>query len=359
MNIRHFLFGGIILAMFVSCGCAKPGLSATPQAPELTINPLTPEPKPEPDWDGLAQKGLEAGMAALSSVNISDIKITKGADHNTAKIAAQAGSYKEISDRYHEAAAGIADKLPFIDEVRVTSKVDGDKDWRLCAALAGAFENAPGEAITSCCVLESVADAQYGVVIRFMGMDIDKVDEFAEPENALSARFVYYYLNTVFDEEGKMLSAEETGHYEYSSEYLSNVVYPLAGYENKLKDCWYRDRDEQTRRHMGADIRVPEGTPILSCTDGYVKYIGVNRMAGNYVIIEDDEGFEYHYYHMVRLTDFLNVGERVTGGQVVGFVGSTGNSVANHLHLAVVTPDNRHVNPFELMSLVVSGEGAN
>lgn len=357
MNIRHFLLGGIILAILISCGCTNPGLSATPQAaPEQTIKPKAPEP--EPDWEGLAQKGLEAGKAAMSSVNISDIEIINGADHNTAQIAAQAGSYKKISDRYHEAAALIADEIPYIGEVRVTSEAQGEKDWRLCAALAGAFEDTPGEAISRCCVLKCDADAQDGVVIRFMGMDIDKVDEFASQENALSARFVYYYLNTVFDEDGGMLGAEETGHYTYSPEYLSNIVYPLAGYENKLKDCWYRDRDEQTRRHMGADIRVPEGTPILSCTDGYVKYIGVNHMAGNYVIIEDDEGFEYHYYHMVRLTDFLNVGERVSGGQVVGFVGSTGNSVANHLHLAVVTPDNRHVNPFELLNLVVSGAGA-
>ena len=83
-----------------------------------------------------------------------------------------------------------------------------------------------------------------------------------------------------------------------------------------------------------------------------MTHIGRDKVAGNYVIVKDDAGFEYHYYHMVRMTDFLAPGDRVQRGDVVGHVGNTGNSVANHLHLAIVSPDLTYINPYPVLKEV-------
>ena len=80
-----------------------------------------------------------------------------------------------------------------------------------------------------------------------------------------------------------------------------------------------------------------------------VVAIDENAGAGNYVLVLDDWGYEYHYYHMVRLTSFLTPGERVMAGDVIGHVGNTGNSDANHLHLTIVNPDGSYLNPYYMM----------
>ena len=90
-------------------------------------------------------------------------------------------------------------------------------------------------------------------------------------------------------------------------------------------------------------------TPIYSCTAGTVKAIGFNDIAGYYVVIEDGYGYEYHYYHMIRLSGMITVGERVEQGMQIGNVGCTGNSDANHLHLSIITPEHVHLNPYFVM----------
>ncbi len=77
--------------------------------------------------------------------------------------------------------------------------------------------------------------------------------------------------------------------------------------------------------------------------------IGTNEGAGHYVHVLDEYGYEYHYYHMVRQTDFIPVGTQVKAGDLIGHVGNTGNSSANHLHLSIFTPDGLYINPYQLM----------
>lgn len=103
---------------------------------------------------------------------------------------------------------------------------------------------------------------------------------------------------------------------------------------------------------MGTDIWAAENTEIYSCTDGIVTFIGSNSVMGNAVIVEDDYGYEYHYYHMVRLTDFLKEGDSVSAGDLVGHVGNTGNSARDHLHLTIIAPDGYYVNPYPYLAAI-------
>lgn len=165
-----------------------------------------------------------------------------------------------------------------------------------------------------------------------------------EKTQVFGVTLTYTYLNTVYNDQG-----EEVPYAQYALDdaYVSALHDPLPGAH--IKDGWYKSRDAGKRKHTGTDIRAKEDTPIHSCTDGVVLYIGVNEGAGNYVVVQDDAGFEYHYYHMVRMTDFLKEGDRVSAGDIVGNVGNTGNSSANHLHLGIISPEFTYINPYPVL----------
>ena len=164
-----------------------------------------------------------------------------------------------------------------------------------------------------------------------------------EPER-MTLRLNGLYLNTVYDENG---AEREKLRYVFEEAYLAGLSNPLPG--DLIKNCWYDPRDNRTRYHMGADIRSDGGKRIHSMTDGTVKHVGFLPVPGNYVVIEDPFGYEYHYYHMRELTRFVRPGDTVHAGDVIGRVGNTGNSSANHLHLSVAAPNGRYLNPFDLL----------
>jgi murein DD-endopeptidase MepM/ murein hydrolase activator NlpD len=91
-----------------------------------------------------------------------------------------------------------------------------------------------------------------------------------------------------------------------------------------------------TRRlHTGVDLAAPRGTPIYASGDGIVERVGWVSGYGKKVEIEHVNGFETGYGHMSRFADGLKPGMRVRQGQVIGYVGSTGNSTGNHLHFEI------------------------
>jgi murein DD-endopeptidase MepM/ murein hydrolase activator NlpD len=98
------------------------------------------------------------------------------------------------------------------------------------------------------------------------------------------------------------------------------------------------------RGHKGLDIAAPYGTNIYAAESGTIQRIG-NRGDGYgiAIFIKHDNGNVTVYGHMSRAADF-KVGERVVKGQLIGFVGSTGNSSGNHLHFEVRT-GNGYENP--------------
>lgn len=92
-----------------------------------------------------------------------------------------------------------------------------------------------------------------------------------------------------------------------------------------------------TGGHRGTDFASPGGTPIYAVADGIVTDATYHWSWGNYVQIyhgKDDEGNTYStlYAHMIS-TPAVSAGQNVTKGQVIGYVGSTGYSTGNHLHL--------------------------
>lgn len=161
----------------------------------------------------------------------------------------------------------------------------------------------------------------------------------------LEAESAYDYMNTVFDEN---IAEKEYVLPPAEGNLAAGITWPLERF-TRLRKTWYAARDSGARKHTGTDIWAPEGAEIYSCTGGTVFYIGYWGGGGNSVVVVDDYGYMFYYHHMVRLTDFLQEGQYVEVGQLIGHVGNTGSSSRNHLHLTIVHPDGSLVNPYTVL----------
>ncbi len=117
-----------------------------------------------------------------------------------------------------------------------------------------------------------------------------------------------------------------------------SLQWPLPGYTTI--SCGFGEPDAiHGQPHKGIDIPAPEGTPILAAHDGTVLVSGWNDSYGNQVLLDSGAGLSTRYAHMTETA--VNAGETVTAGQVIGYVGSTGDSSGSHLHFEILTNQNQ------------------
>lgn len=123
-----------------------------------------------------------------------------------------------------------------------------------------------------------------------------------------------------------------------------HLTIPVQGIPSDKLVRSYHDARSGGREHEALDILAPRNTPVVAVEDGTVAKLFLSKAGGN-TIYEFDPGREYAYYyaHLERYADGLKEGEAVHRGQVIGYVGTTGNAPKNtpHLHFAVfrLTPD--------------------
>ena len=125
------------------------------------------------------------------------------------------------------------------------------------------------------------------------------------------------------------------------------LCWPLPGHT--YISCHFGEVDAfGNAGHRGTDIPAPEGTPILAAHSGTVLVSGWNDSYGNQVLLDNGAGLSTRYAHMTQTA--VTAGEAVTAGQVIGYVGSTGDSTGNHLHFEVMQ-DGVRVNPMDMVCL--------
>jgi murein DD-endopeptidase MepM/ murein hydrolase activator NlpD len=91
------------------------------------------------------------------------------------------------------------------------------------------------------------------------------------------------------------------------------------------------------RHHEGQDTFASCGTPLVAARGGTVKFKQYHARAGNYLVIDGERtGIDYAYMHM-RSPALVNPGDRVRTGQLIGYVGRTGDATACHLHFEMWT----------------------
>ena len=125
------------------------------------------------------------------------------------------------------------------------------------------------------------------------------------------------------------------------------LCWPLPGHT--YISCHFGEVDAfGNAGHRGTDIPAPEGTPILAAHSGTVLISGWNDSYGNQVLLDNGAGLSTRYAHMTQTA--VTAGEAVTAGQVIGYVGNTGDSTGNHLHFEVMQNGVR-VNPMDMVSV--------
>lgn len=101
-----------------------------------------------------------------------------------------------------------------------------------------------------------------------------------------------------------------------SSQFSAGRMHPILG---------------KMRAHKGVDYAAPTGTPIHAAGDGVVKFRGWMNGYGNFVVIQHNATISTAYGHMSKFAN-LRVGQRVSQGSTIGFVGMTGLATGPHLH---------------------------
>ncbi|KKB78391.1 hypothetical protein VW35_12240 [Devosia soli] len=92
--------------------------------------------------------------------------------------------------------------------------------------------------------------------------------------------------------------------------------------------------------HTGVDLAAKSGTPIYAAGDGVISYYRWQSGYGNKIEVQHVNGYETAYGHLSRFVDGLGVGSKVRQGQVIGYVGSTGQSTGPHLHFEILINGN-------------------
>lgn len=141
-----------------------------------------------------------------------------------------------------------------------------------------------------------------------------------------------YFVHAYSDSMG--LVTGET--YVADDEILRTMIWPCPS--SHYISSGYGNRNAPTAgattNHKGIDIAASAGSTILSAQEGTVTGVGYSSSRGNYVIITHGRsGVQTEYLHMSRY--IVSMGQKISAGQTIGYVGSTGISTGPHLHFAV------------------------
>ena len=127
----------------------------------------------------------------------------------------------------------------------------------------------------------------------------------------------------------------------------SALPIPVDGVvRSQLRNSWH-DARFGGRRHLGIDILAPRNTPIRSVTEGIVELKGMRGLGGQIMTITGPGGYRHYYAHLEEYGPQV-VGDWVEAGEIIGYVGTSGNAALSppHLHYGIYAPAGGAVNPY-------------
>jgi murein DD-endopeptidase MepM/ murein hydrolase activator NlpD len=119
-------------------------------------------------------------------------------------------------------------------------------------------------------------------------------------------------------------------------------------------DTWHVSRGGG-RLHEGTDIGAAEGKYVYAAGDGRITkqyLVGTNKLTGNGLIVRTADGTYFFYAHLLDFAPGIGLGSPVKAGQIIGYVGKTGNSSVPHLHFEVHPRGGAAINPYPLLKAV-------
>lgn len=136
-------------------------------------------------------------------------------------------------------------------------------------------------------------------------------------------------------------------------------VFPVFGDAATFSDTYGAPR-AGTGWHHGEDIFAPTGTPVLAVADGEISSVGVNTLGGNRLWLRDAGGTTYYYAHLSAYAPGVVDGALARAGQLIGFVGNTGQAITTppHLHFEIHPGDGPSIDPTPMLRLWRTGESS-
>ncbi|WP_407074258.1 M23 family metallopeptidase [Novilysobacter ciconiae] len=138
------------------------------------------------------------------------------------------------------------------------------------------------------------------------------------------------------------------------------LIVPVRGVSARQLSNTYEDARGSGRVHEAIDIMAPRGTPVLAVADGTVEKLFTSDRGGLTIYQFEPSGrYAYYYAHLDRYADNLEEGRTLKQGEVIGYVGSTGNASdeAPHLHFGIFALDEERqwwngtaINPYPVLT---------
>lgn len=123
---------------------------------------------------------------------------------------------------------------------------------------------------------------------------------------------------------------------------------PLSAGSYRLTATFGQSSGLWSRTHTGLDFAAPSGTPIYAVANGTISETSYAGAYGNRTVMTLDDGTELWYCHQTSFA--ASEGETVAAGELIGYVGSTGNSTGPHMHLEVRPGAGDPVDPFTALT---------
>jgi len=131
-------------------------------------------------------------------------------------------------------------------------------------------------------------------------------------------------------------------------DFLNDIKFPVDNIKSHFYDDWKEKRGGGSRLHLGLDVRAPKGAKIIAVADGKVNTVAFTESSGYYIAIDHMNGWMSLYVHLnddivgndnagdksVAFAKDFKKGDVVKKGEVIGFVGNSGNAEGTvpHLH---------------------------
>ncbi|WP_417257186.1 peptidoglycan DD-metalloendopeptidase family protein [Celeribacter halophilus] len=116
---------------------------------------------------------------------------------------------------------------------------------------------------------------------------------------------------------------------------IPGFIVPVAGTKTSGFGPRFHPVLKRTVKHEGLDWGAPVGTPVYAAAQGTVIRVEYSGAYGNIVALQHANGYESRYAHLNAFADGIEVGDEVSAGELIGFVGTTGRSTGPHLHFEI------------------------
>ena len=345
-----------------------PGVAVTPTVPVIPVTTLPPEIANDPRAPLLVDPGpadsgdVPVNQPLFSSIN-NQVLADKVASSTLELLAAQK-AVTDLQTRTADAQTKLDGLQAQVDQYGVSIQQNVDAATKARAELLDHAVNAfiAGSRDQKIAIVSVKDPIEAGVARRYLESAVDSDHQLIQSYDEAKAKLskeqdglagqvsaATTELNNLHAMASTLAyqviqKTQEVEAYKAGSQvYVSGFVFPVTG-PVEFVDSWGFPRlagTAQAHWHQGTDIMSPMGTPLVACESGVLDKVGQAGLGGNRLWIDGDSGTNYYYAHLSAYAPGIVDGKRVNAGDVVGYVGNTGDAAGGPTHLHFEVHPNR------------------